>query len=1007
MSNDLTCNWFRRSLSLADRLFRHVCWCLFVVFAGAAVAPTEAPAQRSGREGIAQRSEREGFEQRSEREGFAQRSEREGIAEQSGGEQTASQQTERSGRGTTEVIQDAASDRDPVGEFDVERLAEPDYAERQRATLEMWRRRANSRQVVQDAARNADPEVAERAEWILKQWRSGAIPGVAEAPFNSPLAQGDDTLGLASVLERGAFDAARVAVEESAGTIEFEQIKQEVARLLTERFPIYVDLAVAGESEADLLRLLDTVATDRSLAAASHDFRIELGLPIQPDSLLPTSASVWPEFERQTALAQFAMLRGDAEAAIEHAKNAGDRELLRLSRMLAGRWQTITKHAFDEARDAATVDERIDYLSWALAGAKRSGDREAVRQAVTLLLESEAPVTNAAKELRWRSLATHSQIDQAIDVLATTDPALAAKIASAASRFDRGFELCGYPLEALDSELADWIDDAFAAQIQLPAGEIAEQIERLYALARLLLYVGDDRHARQIYFEFDSAEIIVGENSMTLRERTLNELSMVNRPDWLVDLAVRPGEKSVTPRVRNITAWALDADYSAFALAVDQMKVVLRQQDFREQFRAACDLFRGRRPESFQEDDFEKLYELFAPRPKVDRVGGRMVQTEVLTMDLSLVDLFAGIGRQDLARRGLEALARSGDLEALIRWAEVEMTQGDARTAEGLWNQAALKAAEVSTSRAIVTPDHGLAYAKTVVGRWKLAERSGHRRLADQYRRRVRLMLASPSLRFRKEFSDYLREEKVYELAAETLRELIVLASFGDEDSPDLFSVAVAYVGSLEKLHESEPERFEALGMKLSDVMRWSDLAVLGILEQTLYHDTTFISVPISIRKTMLRYAIDAKDPGLVKTALAEIELHDPLNIDVAERLLPELRQAGMEDLADRAFNRLMDRGQRHVERFGTDAMTLNNLAWTAAMNGQRLDQALEFSSRAVALEPDSVVYRDTLAEVLFLLGEVEQALSLEKACLLDEPDEWHLHQQIKKYEEALAKAKS
>ena len=69
-------------------------------------------------------------------------------------------------------------------------------------------------------------------------------------------------------------------------------------------------------------------------------------------------------------------------------------------------------------------------------------------------------------------------------------------------------------------------------------------------------------------------------------------------------------------------------------------------------------------------------------------------------------------------------------------------------------------------------------------------------------------------------------------------------------------------------------------------------------------------------------------------------------------------------------------------------------------MNKMRLDEALGLAEQAVYCEPESTTYRDTLAEVLFLLDRKNEALEIETACLLDDPAEWHLHQQIKKYRE-------
>ena len=117
---------------------------------------------------------------------------------------------------------------------------------------------------------------------------------------------------------------------------------------------------------------------------------------------------------------------------------------------------------------------------------------------------------------------------------------------------------------------------------------------------------------------------------------------------------------------------------------------------------------------------------------------------------------------------------------------------------------------------------------------------------------------------------------------------------------------------------------------------------------------------------------------------------------------MPEMREAGMVELADETFTGILDLGIEHAARFPFDATSCNNLAWVAAMNGQRLDEALQLSELAVYVEPDSAIYRDTLAEVLFQLGRKEEALQVEESCVLDDPSQWHLHQQIEKYREAL-----
>ena len=71
-------------------------------------------------------------------------------------------------------------------------------------------------------------------------------------------------------------------------------------------------------------------------------------------------------------------------------------------------------------------------------------------------------------------------------------------------------------------------------------------------------------------------------------------------------------------------------------------------------------------------------------------------------------------------------------------------------------------------------------------------------------------------------------------------------------------------------------------------------------------------------------------------------------------------------------------------------------------MNKRELSEASRLSEQAVYFEPESAIYRDTLAEILFLLGRVDEALQIESGCLLDDPGQWHLHEQIEKYSEAM-----
>jgi len=58
-------------------------------------------------------------------------------------------------------------------------------------------------------------------------------------------------------------------------------------------------------------------------------------------------------------------------------------------------------------------------------------------------------------------------------------------------------------------------------------------------------------------------------------------------------------------------------------------------------------------------------------------------------------------------------------------------------------------------------------------------------------------------------------------------------------------------------------------------------------------------------------------------------------------------------------------------------AEAYNDLAWLYAENRIHLDEALKFSERALTHEPDNAAFLDTKAEVLFLMGKKEEAMTI------------------------------
>ncbi|MCB9757149.1 MAG: CPBP family intramembrane metalloprotease [Candidatus Omnitrophica bacterium] len=78
-----------------------------------------------------------------------------------------------------------------------------------------------------------------------------------------------------------------------------------------------------------------------------------------------------------------------------------------------------------------------------------------------------------------------------------------------------------------------------------------------------------------------------------------------------------------------------------------------------------------------------------------------------------------------------------------------------------------------------------------------------------------------------------------------------------------------------------------------------------------------------------------------------------------------------------------------------------NDLAWVYSEQGIKLERALELIDYALSLEPESYAFLDTKAEVLFKMGRVSQAITMEEDLLKKYPNDVYLRQQLKKFQSA------
>ncbi|WP_442507337.1 tetratricopeptide repeat protein [Novipirellula sp. SH528] len=907
---------------------------------------------------------------------------------------------------------------EPADAISIEQLSDNNYSRRQAATMQMWRLRESSRQAVQDAARHPDPEVADRANWILRQWRRGALP---ETPpeLARLLQQNDDPSVLEELLEVGQFGAVVVAVEESAGTAQRTLLNQRLASALTRRFPVYVRRAYQDGLLLDLLRLVDLVADSKEMAVCRVQLMQELEIDVDDEHLLPQAAKNWTPIVRNEAEVVVLAVLGRMDDAIARAREYGDESLLRICQMLIGDWQTIAKEtAVAAAQSPTNSPERSRLWCQALVAADRANDNDIRKQAVDELVGIPITVSDASVDLRWKTLASHGFVDEALTVLTRIENIYdavkrprsdsAAVVAIASARTDRAFEILDYPYEEIDTNLRTWIAEAIQEQTQdtLDAKtlgvtpRVAPKLNRLLSLMRCLLAVGREQDAWTIARDLTDSGAIVG--SQRIRDTVLITLLVTNRDDWIARLAVRPGEAALTSETqRMLVAGLSDIDSKTWEMILESISAMMPAIPFDQRVQIAFDFCSGEIPNGFENNAvFRQLYQTLTSNQAYFPASGQrslVRRTVPRRLNLQIATLFSQLGQAEIATEILANLAASGDIAATFSMAERELDLGRAESASAgfdrVWKSVAATprpSVSAATVRYIRQDPEQIHFAaKATVAQWILARRQGHATQAASLQQQLRLMLCSPAMEVRSELLEYLGDRGEKEITLQAYRRLLPMAAFGSEGATELYDVARNYSSIV---READP----------IDAAKWFDLAIGGTLETTFFRSVAYISLPVFVRRWQLEGAIENGDELQVKRHLDRIYELDPLDIDVAERLLPKMRAKGMDKIADTSFYRVWEAGLAYIAAYPFDATAGNNLAWIAAMNKRELSEASRLSEQAVYFEPESAIYRDTLAEILFLLGRVDEALQIESGCLLDDPGQWHLHEQIEKYSEAM-----
>ncbi len=895
-----------------------------------------------------------------------------------------------------------------IGKWDLQSIEEAfssgKFADRQRAMWLLGENPGKTASLVQQAKQSFVPEVAARAEWIEQVWQGGFLFGEDYGGLRNRMT----TSRLGVLLDQGRFDAVLfalgVAQEEQASS----QLRKKVAGLLSVRFGVFAQLAVERQQLSKLVEILDLVAESRELALCRLQLLQWMEADVEVHGVLPKAAKGWTKSQRDESMVLLLYQLGETEEALARARKLENKQLLHSCLILASLWNELASDAMTIAKDSEAGSESyVKAWSSILIAADRSGDHALSREATEALSMTVFDESNKARGIRWKSLAMHGQLDAAFSILDQDSPSFSTEVALAASRPERTFGVLGYPVELVDSKYNEWVDQALKSQKLFEKSQglkglnsrgVCPEVDKLVILINCLNAIGRD----DIGFVVSKR---LCENWRAGKEREIKDylllrISPVIRRQWIEQVVLfgKPTKLQVSDE-RWLADSIGDCDIATFSLLRGAVQAVHESESLSEQLSMVCQIARGNTTAGVNVDEVLGVM--------MDSIFNRLDAIQSKTkVPASFRDNIYGLllkhGKYEVASAYLRMFADRGQVNAMLLLAEAELSTGSMAKAKEWFTKietlAARTRATGNDQRFGGRADLDMATVKTLIGRWVSARRIGDQRLATSLKERLDVVLCSPSFRFRLEIADYLREHGETDAATQVYKAMLPLAALTADSTQatyaelSLYDVIRKYVLTIEKEQPSEAARL-------------FDIAVIGMVGSERYRASAYVSLPLMIQEWRLEAAITGKDRDTVTESLQRILELDRLDISFSEEQLPLMRLAGMKQIADTVLDQIMDAGMVYAERFSYDAMTCNNVAWVAAKNERRLNDALELATLAVRAEPESTTYRDTLAEILFLLGRKEEALQIEQACLLDDPDQWHLHEQIKKFANGLEEA--
>ncbi|MEO8269311.1 MAG: hypothetical protein ABI557_06300, partial [Aureliella sp.] len=240
-----------------------------------------------------------------------------------------------------------------------------------------------------------------------------------------------------------------------------------------------------------------------------------------------------------------------------------------------------------------------------------------------------------------------------------------------------------------------------------------------------------------------------------------------------------------------------------------------------------------------------------------------------------------------------------------------------------------------------------------------------------------------------------LSENHQWEQASEYAEAAFLLADLG---SMDVYWGASAYAEILDKLKDP---------VRRADVLRaaWVEsLQPFAGSMQYMFSNGYASSLRFSAQKEKLARAIVCiaqDDMSGFQHQVAVARQLQSQDIEMVCQCYPLLKKANKTAIAEELFATYQVEMLQHLEQWPNDATALNNLAWMYSQCDVKLDEALDLSHRALGLAPHSAVFMDTLAEIQYRRGAIDEALDTMRQCVRLDPRELHYRENLVRFHSA------